>query len=142
MGGREVKELSVADQIYLCKYHEIDNCLHLGITARERDKILSTLKENGLYKQYRMLKDEEYENIIKKEKKKSKTEKTQDTNTKKPEKSTENNISSQLIADIDTTYIKVSVRTVAEWAYQKRIFRSNVKGGRKVNEKSEKNNQI
>jgi len=223
-----LKELSLEKQIYLCKYHEIDNCLHLGITAKERDEILTKLKQNGLYEQYRKLEEDEYENIIKNEKSKDKYEKIlekykfdktskgynnlkqvlvmcnkynttefsmeriykqvaagenvenyiirndcqrlldntyqlnkeifeqneyhrkpsvkefmcrelsiESTNTKNEEinvkveekneesteKSTETNINTQFIADIDNTYVKVPVKIIAEWAYQKRIFR-------------------
>ena len=131
MGGREVKQLSIEKQIYLCKYHEVDNCLHLGITAKQRDEILKKLKENGLYKQYRMLNEDEYEHIIKQEKKKEKelkkNKKKAKENTEKLTKD-EETISSQFIENIDNTYVKVSVRTVAEWAYQKRIFRQNDRG--------------
>jgi len=228
-----MKDLNLEQQIYLCKYHEVDNCLHLGITAEERESILKRLKENGLYNQYRMLSEDEYEHIITQEKKgdkyskildKYKFNKTKrayknlkevlkvcdkykgteinikntykkiaqeqnvetyiinndcirildeayqeheelfkqnkydkkptirefvlkelnkelpnmkniDTNKKAQRKtcknteiSAKNDINSQFIADIDNTYVKVSVRTVAEWAYQKRIFRQNVRG--------------
>lgn len=65
-----MKELSVEEQIYLCKYHDIDTALDktIHINSGEAEKLLQKYKENGLYEQYRNLSDEEYEEIINKEK--------------------------------------------------------------------------
>lgn len=69
-----MKELSVEDQIYLCKYHNIDDSLNttIGVNREEVKEIIYKLKQNGLYEQYRSLGDEEYEAIIKKEKNRNK----------------------------------------------------------------------
>lgn len=69
-----MKELSVEEQIYLCKYHDVDSSLHttIGLNQEEVKETICKLKQNGLYEQYRNLDDEEYERIIKKEKAKSK----------------------------------------------------------------------
>ena len=75
-----MKELSVEDQIYLCKYHDIDTDLYttLGLRDYEVEPILEKLKANGLYEQYRKMDEFEYEKVIKREKKKSKAEKILD----------------------------------------------------------------
>lgn len=75
-----MKELSVENQIYLCKYHDVDKSLYttIGLKDIEIKETLKKLKENGLYEQYRNLDEYEYENIIKKEKRKSKYEKILD----------------------------------------------------------------
>ena len=75
-----MKELSVEEQIYLCKYHDIDESLSttIGVSGEQAKEIINKLKQNGLYEQYRNLDDEEYERIIKKEKRKSKYEKILD----------------------------------------------------------------
>ena len=75
-----MKELSVENQIYLCKYHDVDKSLYttIGLKDDEIKETLKKLKENGLYEQYRNLDEYEYENIIKKEKRKSKYEKILD----------------------------------------------------------------
>lgn len=84
-----MKELSVEEQIYLCKYHDIDKHLNFttGLNQEEIKEVIYKLKQNGLYNQYRKLSEDEYENIIKKEKRKSKYEKILDKynfdNTKK-----------------------------------------------------------
>lgn len=64
-----MKELTVEDQIYLCKYHDIDTSIYrnLGLKEGEVKELIKKYKENGLYEQYRNLSDEEYEKIIKKE---------------------------------------------------------------------------
>lgn len=69
-----MKELSVEEQIYLCKYHDVDSSLYItiGLNENEVKETIYKLKQNGLYEQYRNLDDEEYERIIKKEKAKSK----------------------------------------------------------------------
>lgn len=66
-----MRELSVEDQIYLCKYHDVDHALEntMHMTTEEVEKALNKYKENGLYEQYRNLSDEEYEKIIIQEKK-------------------------------------------------------------------------
>lgn len=65
-----MKELSVENQIYLCKYWDIDKSLYttIGLKEDEVKETLERLKENGLYEQYRSLPEEEYEKIVKKEK--------------------------------------------------------------------------
>ena len=75
-----MKELSVEDQIYLCKYHDVDTDLYtnLGLKENEVEPMLDKLKANGMYDQYRQMPDEEYEKVIKREKKKSKAEKILD----------------------------------------------------------------
>ena len=75
-----MKELSVENQIYLCKYHDVDKSLYttIGLKDDEIKETLKKLKENGLYEQYRNLDEYEYEKIIKKEKKKNKYEKILD----------------------------------------------------------------
>ena len=75
-----MKELSVENQIYLCKYHDVDKSLYTTIKLKDDEikETLKKLKENGLYEQYRNLDEYEYENIIKKEKRKSKYEKILD----------------------------------------------------------------
>ena len=75
-----MKELSVEEQIYLCKYHDVDSSLYItiGLNENEVKETIYKLKQNGLYDQYRKLSEDEYENIIKKEKRKSKYEKILD----------------------------------------------------------------
>ncbi len=75
-----MKELSVEEQIYLCKYHDIDTSLDvsLGINKCEAEQILNKLKNNGMYEQYRNLSEEEYENIIHIENRKDKFDKILD----------------------------------------------------------------
>lgn len=75
-----MKELSVEEQIYLCKYHDVDKDLKftIGLNDNEVKETIYKLKQNGLYDQYRKLSEDEYENIIKKEKRKSKYEKILD----------------------------------------------------------------
>ena len=65
-----MKELSVEEQIYLCKYHDVDKDLKFttGLNENEVKETIYKLKQNGLYDQYRKLSEDEYENIIKKEK--------------------------------------------------------------------------
>lgn len=69
-----MKELSVEEQIYLCKYYDVDKDLKftIGLDENEVKETIYKLKQNGLYDQYRNLDDEEYERIIKKEKAKRK----------------------------------------------------------------------
>ena len=84
-----MKELSVEEQIYLCKYHDVDKHLNFTIKLNQEEvkETIKKLKENGLYDQYRKLSEDEYENIIKKGKRKSKYKKILDKynfdNTKK-----------------------------------------------------------
>lgn len=74
-----MKELSIDDQIYLCKYHDIDNGLPYNLQIKEDEiaKLIDKYKSNGLYEQYRNLSEEDYEAIINKRKEppKSKIEK-------------------------------------------------------------------
>lgn len=75
-----MKKLSVENQIYLCKYWDVDKSLYttIGLKEDEVKETLERLKGNGLYEQYRNLDEYEYEKIIKKEKRKSKYEKILD----------------------------------------------------------------
>lgn len=75
-----MKKLSVENQIYLCKYWDVDKSLYttIGLKEDEVKETLERLKGNGLYEQYRNLDEYEYEKIIKKEKKKNKYEKILD----------------------------------------------------------------
>lgn len=75
-----MKKLSVENQIYLCKYWDVDKSLYttIGLKEDEVKETLERLKGNGLYEQYRNLDEYEYENIKKKEKRKSKYEKILD----------------------------------------------------------------
>lgn len=75
-----MKELSIEDQIYLCKYHDVDESLGvtIGINGQQAKEIINKLKQNGLYEQYRKLSEEEYEQIIKRENKKDKCTKILD----------------------------------------------------------------
>lgn len=70
------KSLTVEEEIYLCKYHDIDAALptNLGISSKEINKTLVQLKKDGVYEQYRNLNEKEYETIIKLEKKLRKKE--------------------------------------------------------------------
>lgn len=65
-----MKELSIENQIYLCKYHEIvtdyDLRTTMGISRKQADELVKKYKANGLYEQYRNLQEEQYEAIIKK----------------------------------------------------------------------------
>lgn len=65
-----MKELSIENQIYLCKYWDVDKSLYttIGLKEDEIKETLERLKGNGLYEQYRSLPEEEYEKIVKKEK--------------------------------------------------------------------------
>lgn len=65
-----MKELSIENQIYLCKYWDVDKSLYttIGLKEDEVKETLERLKGNGLYEQYRSLPEEEYEKIVKKEK--------------------------------------------------------------------------
>ena len=67
-----MKELSLEKQIYLCKYHDIDKDLKstMGLNEQEVQEYIKKFKQNGLYGQYRNLNEYEYEDMIKKDKKK------------------------------------------------------------------------
>ena len=69
-----MKELSVENQIYLCKYHDIDDNIGatMHLSNKEIDETLKKLKDNGLYEQYRKMDDETWEKRLKEEKHKSK----------------------------------------------------------------------
>lgn len=68
-GGR-MKELSLENQIYLCKYHDIIADYELrttmGISRKQANDLIERYRANGLYKQYRNLQEDQYEAIIKK----------------------------------------------------------------------------
>ena len=69
-GEIKIKELSLEEQIYFCKYHDVDRSLHttIGIYENEVETLLKKLKKDGLYEKYRYMSDEEYEEVIKREK--------------------------------------------------------------------------
>lgn len=71
-----MKELSIENQIYLCKYHDVDTAINktIGLNKTEVEEILKKLKNNGLYDQYRKLDDDEYYSIIKSENSKHRAE--------------------------------------------------------------------
>lgn len=50
-----MKKLSVENQIYLCKYWDVDKSLYttIGLKEDEVKETLERLKGNGLYEQYR-----------------------------------------------------------------------------------------
>lgn len=75
-----MKDLSVENQIYLCKYHDIDTSLPttIGITDEEAKALIQKYKDNGLYDQYRNMDEREYESICKRQKKMDKCEKILD----------------------------------------------------------------
>lgn len=68
------KKLKLEDQIYLCKYHDIDKDINISlrINNAEQEKFLNILKSKGLYEKYRNLSDEEYLQLIKQAKKNKK----------------------------------------------------------------------
>ena len=72
-----MKELNLEEQIYLCKYHDIDTeiATSMGLRQQEIEELIDKFKKSGLYEQYRKLSEEEYERAIKEDKKKSKAEK-------------------------------------------------------------------
>lgn len=72
-----MKELRLEEQIYLCKYHDIDTeiATSMGLRQQEIDELIDKFKKSGLYEQYRKLSDDEYECAINKDKTKSKAEK-------------------------------------------------------------------
>lgn len=63
-----MKELKLEDQIYLCKYHDVDKHLYntLGLKEDEVEELINYYKKRGLYGQYRNMPDEEYSRLIKK----------------------------------------------------------------------------
>lgn len=113
-----MKELSVEDQIYLCKYHDVDTRLKTTtkLNPKEVEEVIAELKEKGVYKQYRKMSDEEYEKIIEDEKKKkSKYKSTIVQNSKVKDIKEE----TTQISDLENTFVKVSVKTIMDWSYQK-----------------------
>lgn len=65
-----MKELSLENQIYLCKYHDIDSSLKTTMNLNEKEvlELISYYKKVGIYEKYRNLPDEEYEKLISKTK--------------------------------------------------------------------------
>jgi len=67
-----MKELSIENQIYLCKYHDIVADYELrttmGISRKQANDFIERYKQNGLYEQYRKMNEDDYEAIIKKKK--------------------------------------------------------------------------
>lgn len=66
-----MKELKLEDQIYLCKYHDVDKSIRttMHITQKEVQQLIKYYKKIGVYTEYRNLPDEEYEKICKRERK-------------------------------------------------------------------------
>lgn len=62
-----MKELKLEDQIYLCKYHDVDKHLYttLKLKPEEVEEQLNYFKKRGLYVQYRNLSNDEYQKLIK-----------------------------------------------------------------------------
>lgn len=75
-----MKELSLENKIYLCKYHDIDTSLPttLNLTVKEINKVLAQLKRDGLYEQFRNLTEKEYDTLVKIEKKTKKIKKVKE----------------------------------------------------------------
>lgn len=63
------KELSLEKKIYLCKYHKLDT---YGLSKKEVNEILIELMKKGLYEKYKNMPEEEYERVIKNEKRQMK----------------------------------------------------------------------
>lgn len=82
-----MKKISVEKQIYLCKYHELDT---LGLSQKETKEILDDLKEKGLYKKYRNMSEDEYEQRIREEKRMEKEGKNEEA--KEPMRNEKNNL--------------------------------------------------
>lgn len=113
-----MNKVSIENQIYLCKYHDVDEniCCSTGLKKSEIDVIITKLKENGMYEVYRKMSDEEYEKIIEDEKKKkSKYKSTIVQNSKVKDIKEE----TTQISDLENTFVKVSVKTIMDWSYQK-----------------------
>ena len=66
-----MKDLSIEDAIYICKYHDIDTHISTSLHMNLKDikTIVNQLKEKGLYDRYRNMSEEEYEKVIKTNKK-------------------------------------------------------------------------
>lgn len=75
-----MKNLTVEEQIYLCKYHDVDKywANDHGYTQVEIDELINKYKQNGLYEQYRNMDEFEYEKVCKQEKNKDKYQKILD----------------------------------------------------------------
>lgn len=118
-----MKELSLEKQIYLCKYHDVDTDLKttIGLSELEVQEYIEKLKKDGMYEKYRNLDDEEYEKIIKTEKIKKKYEKTKVSKQANNKETIE--ITTEETKEIKDTYVKISVRTLMNFCYEKRIFR-------------------
>ena len=113
-----MNKVSIENQIYLCKYHDVDEniCCSTGLKKSEIDVIITKLKENGMYEVYRKMSDEEYEKIIEDDKKKKSKYKGIDLQDSKVKKNKEESIQ---ISDLENTFVKVSVKTIMDWSYQK-----------------------
>ena len=66
----KMKELSLENQIYLCKYHDIDSSLKTTMNLNEKEvlELISYYKKVGIYEKYRNLPEEDYEKLINKTK--------------------------------------------------------------------------
>lgn len=60
-----MKPISLEKQIYLCKYHEVDK---IGLSTQQAKDIINKLKKEGLYEKYKNMPEDEYEQVIKEEK--------------------------------------------------------------------------
>ena len=112
-----MSKVSIENQIYLCKYHDIDEniCCSTGLKKNEIDEVITKLKKNGMYEIYRKMSDEEYEKIIEDEKKK---ERYKNVNSQE-KKATSIKKEPLKVGEIEDTYVKVSVKTIMDWSYQK-----------------------
>ena len=113
-----MSKISIENQIYLCKYHDIDEniCFSTGLKKVEIDEIITNLKENGMYEVYRKMSDEQYEKIIEDEKKKKSKSKSVDFQNSKTKDIKKESIQ---ISDLENTFVKVSVKTMMECSYYK-----------------------
>lgn len=66
-----MKEFSITDQIYLCKYYDTvetyDLATGLGTTISLVERTIEVLKKNGLYEQYKKISDEDWEQLERQE---------------------------------------------------------------------------
>ena len=111
-----MNKISMEMQIYLCKYHDVDEhiCFTTKLNRSQIEDTIQELKEKGLYEKYRRMSEEEYEKIIKDERRNKNKMKGTDIQEPKTIKEKE-----MQITDLENTYVTVSVKTVMEWSYHK-----------------------
>jgi len=114
----KLRKTNIFMQISWCRYKFKSNN---GINEFRSKKYIDKLKKEKLYEKYRNLEDEEYEKLIKTEKLKKKYEKTKIKQQTNNEKTIE--IITEKTKEIKDTYVKISVRTLMNFCYEKRIFR-------------------